>query len=57
MCVETDCISGPDSEDLLRDSSEHLGGAPPSGPRRPLLSADSKALMSAGYQSAAQAPV
>lgn len=41
-CVwaETDGVSGPDSEDLLCDSSEYLGGAPPSGPHRPLLAAD-----------------
>ena len=40
LWVEADGISGPDSEDLLRDPSEHLGGAPPSGPHRPLLTAD-----------------
>lgn len=37
--VEADSISGPDTEDLLCDSPEYLGGAPPSGPHRPLLSA------------------
>lgn len=37
--VEADSISGPDTEDLLCDSTEYLGGAPTSGPHRPLLSA------------------
>lgn len=38
--VEADGVSGSDPEDLLCDSSEHLGGAPPSGPHWPLLAAD-----------------
>lgn len=38
--VEADGVPGPDSEDLLCDSSEHVSGAPPSGPHWPVLTAD-----------------
>lgn len=56
--VEVDCISGPDSEDLLRDSSEHLGGAPPSGPHWSVLTADgeSSVLMFSGFKHAKTPP-
>lgn len=46
VCVyaEADSLSGPDTEDLLCDSTEYLSGAPPSGPHRPLLSAGGEEL-------------
>lgn len=47
LCVwaEADGVPGPDSEGLLRDPSEHLRGAPPSGSHRPLLTADGEEMV------------